>query len=115
MLFPFFVSVREAPPRHVASKPTKKPQPETRFPERFLRAAALPVGPSLDPRRLHVPAPLVPLLQVACQLGGAEKTVWNQSIKLICWILWQAGLLSFAASRQKTCRFIVQCEKIGSR
>jgi hypothetical protein len=62
-----------------------------------------------------VPAPLVPLLQVACQLGGAEKTVWNQLKKVNCQIFRHAGLLSFAASRQKTCRFIVQCEKIGSR
>jgi hypothetical protein len=69
----------------------------------------------LDQRRLHVPAPLAPLLQTACQLGGAEKTVWNQSKKVNCRIFRHAGLLPFAAAQQKTCRIIVQCEKIGSR
>jgi hypothetical protein len=47
MLFPSFIAS------------TKKPQPETRLPGRFLRAAALPVGPSLDHRRHHVPAPIL--------------------------------------------------------
>jgi hypothetical protein len=48
---------------------------------------------------------------VACQLGGAEKTVWNQSKKFDCRNSGQAGMPSFAASRQKNCRFIVQREK----
>jgi hypothetical protein len=33
-----------------AFQPTKKPQPEARFQKRFLRAAALPSGPSLGRR-----------------------------------------------------------------
>ena len=73
MSVPFFVSVGEAKPGALPRSPIKKPQPETRFPERFLRAAALPVGPSLDQRRRHVPAPLVLLITSGMPTRGRGK------------------------------------------
>jgi hypothetical protein len=54
-------------------------------------------------------------LQAACQLGGAEKTVWNQSKKVNWRVCRQARLLPIAASASKSWQFIVQCEKLGSR
>jgi hypothetical protein len=46
----FLFSLRD-PPGDVSRKPIKKPQPEMRVEVRVVRAAALPVGPSLDQRR----------------------------------------------------------------
>jgi hypothetical protein len=54
-------------------------------------------------------------LQVACQVAGAEKTVWNQSKKVNCRVSQHGRLLPIAASTAKSWQFIVRCEKIGSR
>jgi hypothetical protein len=51
VLFPFWFSSLGFRPARFPCESIKKPQPEVRFRKRVLRAAALPVGPSLDQRR----------------------------------------------------------------
>jgi hypothetical protein len=119
VLFPFFISFQSRSPfrqeLRIPSSQQKSRSPETRIccasseRRRCRSARRWTSGAPIWAHRSCFP------LQVACQLGGAEKTVWNQSKNLNCRVLRQGVLLPFAASQSKTCRFIVQCEKIGNR
>jgi hypothetical protein len=81
--------------------------------KRFLGAASLPVGPSLDPRRRISRRRSASLFQELCQVTGAKKSTQYQRIRNLSPESGQIFLLMKFASLPNSCNFIVQCTKMG--